>query len=489
MKKRIEFGSPESDAAYLIGGFSAPSERRWIGQVAKMKLFLPEGQPNSLKLELWYDREQHLELLLNGSSLGNARVNGTKGVEASSYTIPARLAKAENVLEFRCQRPHALDAHMPRCLELVALEVDEWAEPDPPKQEPGDYRLYFGDIHVHSNISPCNRPHSGTLKENYERARDDGWDFLAITDHDTFMPDGLWQESIETCDEHNDPGTFATLFAYEWTSFFYGQMNVYSPSSELPLYRCTDFAYDSPPKLWAALSDSGIPVFTAYHHTAAAGWATTWDYYDPEMLPLIEVYSVWRSSETPRGYSIMGREMLAGCTAQDALARGLRVGFVGGGDTHSLKAGPRGIAGVYAAECTREAIWDGLKAKRCYATTGVKMELEFSIAGIGMGGEIKFTPYTQDTLFPCPVYVRAKGAAPIRKIEVIENGKVLYSQDENFGLTEVEVNFKIENVVRKYRHLCLSNPSRSYYVRVTQEDGNMAWSSPIYLSRDWSGIE
>ena len=492
--KKINFGIPESDAAYLIGGFSGSRgrgsvRRRFIGQVARMRLFLPEGESNKLTLDVWYDRQQQAELLLNGVPVGTAQVEGAKKAEQFIFELPAEQVKSENVLEFRCKRPHPLDAHQPRCLELESLEIEKWREPKEPGPETPKYNLYFGDIHVHSNLSPCGYPNNGTLEENYQWAREDGWDFIAIADHDTFMSDKMWRQSIEASEKYNDPGTFAALFAYEWTSFFYGQMNVYSTSPKLPLCRCTDYAYDSPPKLWGALRKAGVPAFSVYHHMAAPGWATTWDYNDPEMLPLIEIYSVWRSSETPDGYCTHSRKKLAGSTARDALARGFRVGFIGGGDTHQLRPGTRGIAGVYAAECTREAIWEALKAKRCYATTGVNIELEFSIAGVGMGGQITFTPYTQDTLFPALVSARAKGTAPIKRIEVIENGEVLYCQHENFGLHEVEIHFQIENSVRKYNPSALSNPSRYYYLRVTQEDGNMAWSSPIYFVRDWSGIE
>ena len=488
--RTIDFGNPQSDAAYLIGGFSGPrGPRRHIGQVAKMRLFLPEGRANKLTLNTRYDREQELELLLNDAPIGTASVKGTKQTEPFAFEIAGDVAKAENVLELRCSRPHPLDAHQPRCLELESLVVEQWDEPEMPEPEAPECGLYFGDIHVHSNLSPCNRPNNGTLDENYEWAREDGWDFIAIADHDTFMSDDMWRESLEACEKYNDPGRFATIFAYEWTSFFFGQMNVYSPSPDVPLHRCTDFATHSPPKLWAALRESGVPAFTVYHHMAAPGWLTTWDYNDPEMLPLIEIYSIWRSSETARGYSRKLRKKLAGCTAQDALARGFRVGFIGGGDTHNYRPGTKGIAAVYATDCTREAIWKALKAKRCYATTGAKIELDVTIAGVGMGKEITFTPYTQDVLFPARVLVTVKGTAPIRSIEVIENGDVIYAQDEHFGQHEALLDFRIENLARAYNTSALSNPSRSYYVRVTQHDGHMAWSSPIYFVRDWSGVE
>jgi len=144
---------------------------------------------------------------------------------------------------------------------------------------------------------------------------------------------------------------------------------------------------------------------------------------------------------------------------------------------------------VYAADCTKEAIWEALKAKRCYAATGVRIELEFSIAGVGMGGEIVFTPYTQDTLFPATCEIRVKGTAPIRSIEIIDNGEIIYRRSPCFGLREIEMKTIIQNLVRLQGGASLSTPSHACYLRVTQEDGNMAWSSPIFLTRDFSGIE
>ena len=78
---------------------------------------------------------------------------------------------------------------------------------------------------------------------------------------------------------------------------------------------------------------------------------------------------------------------------------------------------------------------------------------------------------------------------PIRGIELVDNGEVIFSGGGGFGLREARLDFPIRNLVREQGGASLSPPSHSYYVRVTQEDGHMAWSSPIYLTRDWSGIK
>ena len=50
---------------------------------------------------------------------------------------------------------------------------------------------------------------------------------------------------------------------------------------------------------------------------------------------------------------------------------------------------PGGLVAVYAPELTREAIWDALWHRRCYATTGKRIILEFSVDGEPMGSLIR----------------------------------------------------------------------------------------------------
>jgi hypothetical protein len=108
------------------------------------------------------------------------------------------------------------------------------------------------------------------------------------------------------------------------------------------------------------------------------------DVHDPALERLVEICSChglfeWRLHE--------------------ALRRGYRVGFVGASDDHTCRPGlafpstpemavPGGLAGVHAAAPTREAIWDALWARRCYATTGERIVLWLEADGQPMGSEL-----------------------------------------------------------------------------------------------------
>ena len=108
--------------------------------------------------------------------------------------------------------------------------------------------------------------------------------------------------------------------------------------------------------------------------------------------------------------------------------KGYRLGFVGGSDTHITRPGSiikepgkpfpykeSGLTAVYAKELSREAILDALKHRRCYATTGHRIIVEFSINGHFMGEEfavctgdeldIQFGTFQQKCECPYIVYI------------------------------------------------------------------------------------
>ena len=67
------------------------------------------------------------------------------------------------------------------------------------------------------------------------------------------------------------------------------------------------------------------------HHTKM--WLS-WDCHDRSLEPVLEIYSIWGSGEKPGTdlWEIL-REMTGG--AQEAWARGYRIGVIAGSDTHA----------------------------------------------------------------------------------------------------------------------------------------------------------
>lgn len=339
-----------------------------------------------------------------------------------------------------------------------------------------DFHFYFGDIHGHTSLSDG----TGDVDEYYRMRRDAyELDFASLTDHDNFVGKKLspseWEEIKEITDRFNRSGEFVTFFGQEWTSLRVprggGHMNVYSTRRDIPLFDHTETAYATTAQLveaarsWQAIA---IP-----HHI---GWTgTVWEAMAPDVTTLVEIISVHGAHEFMGNTPIPHRGGMRGYFVQDGLARGLRFGFIGGTDCHGLawqhgecwKRDPYrgGWAGVLARELTRDAIFEALRKRRCFATSGIRMRLVFEINDHLMGEEFE----SQE---PVRAFVDVNSESLIRWIEIVKNNETVY----RFGGEGHHSTFRWED----------PNPTPGtswYYLRVICRDDNMAWSSPIWVTR------
>jgi len=118
-----------------------------------------------------------------------------------------------------------------------------------------------------------------------------------------------------------------------------------------------------------------------------------------------------------------------------------------------------------APELTREAIFDALQARRCYATSGARILLWVTVNGAPMGSEI------EQAEEQVTITVRCHAEAAIGELVVIKNGQVLERSEP--GTWDVRAELMDERVLPGANY---------YYVRVTQADGHRAWSSPVWVN-------
>jgi hypothetical protein len=342
------------------------------------------------------------------------------------------------------------------------------------------FNLYWGDPHIMNGAfwaTPGLTP-----ADHYRYARDTvGLDFAMVTDicrepsiFDTDVKMSLreWEGAKNTAKEFYQPGSFVTFPAYEYNERRHGgDRNVYYiDEQEAELFCWDDPRYDTPEKLWQALK--GKKVMTIPHHSVTLRIGQNWDHHDPQFQRLVEIYSEWGCSERGgcrRAFNIPSD--YGNRSVQAALARGYRLGFVAGSDTHSGEVGGPAKTGVWATKLDRESLWEALWERRCYATTGERIILGFWINGAFMGSEIEGHPLERHLI------IKALGTAPIRIIEVVRNNVTIYRHKGSNVLEEVEYVDR-ENC----RQLPLF-PHLYYYVRVIQSDSEMAWGSPIWLGK------
>lgn len=342
-----------------------------------------------------------------------------------------------------------------------------------------DLQLFWGDIHGHTILSDG----LGSPESYYEFGREEAFlDFCAIADHAQYMSDEDWALTQRITKQFNDPGHYATLLGYEYSCNanmeHYGDKCLYYPGDDGPLLRETDInrgPYEDMAEFAPTWKQHGAMMVLHQH---AMG---TCSYYDPDLVRLTEVYSVWGGSEsaqTSRPLLPSLERDYEGHYAADALAQGSVLGFVGSSDDHAGRPGATdwlrvrqgyggGLVAAWAPALTREAIWDALWNRRCYATTGARIILEFSVDGEPMGGILRSTAFSEGHH---RINVRVLGDEELQGVEILRGREVIHAETSFTSSLTIDIVDTPPPGAANY-----------YYVRVLQLDGEMAWSSPVWV--------
>ena len=338
-------------------------------------------------------------------------------------------------------------------------------------------RLLWGDLHGHSQLSDG----TGRPEDYFRYARDvAALDVAALTDHDRWGVRFLdthpesWQAIRDAVQEFYAPGHFVVLLGYEWTSWLHGHRHVLYFQDDGPVLSAGDSATETPPGLWQALARRRALTFA--HHSAGEPIATNWRYPpDPVLEPITEITSVHGSSEsrdTPRPI----RGGLDGNFVRDVLDTGVRFGFIGSGDSHDGHPGLAhltvreggGLAAIFSEERTREGVYQALRARRVYATNGARIWLQVSLDGRPMGAVLPAASAT-----PHELSIEVAAEAALERVDWIRSGAVVESLDPG-GRRDWSWKGPVPAL----------SAGEYLYVRVVQEGGGAAWSSPFYADQE-----
>ena len=140
-----------------------------------------------------------------------------------------------------------------------------------------------------------------------------------------------------------------------------------------------------------------------------------------------------------------------------------------------------GLTAIVSQEHTRESLLSSLHKRSCYATTGKKIIIEFSLAGSQMGSEVS-TADKPGLAVNRHLSGFIAGTDQLQSVEIIRNGdvvKTLTPEDYHFEFTYDDME-KLQDVTLQGKDK-KQPPFLYYYLRVKQEDGHIGWSSPIWV--------
>ena len=333
------------------------------------------------------------------------------------------------------------------------------------------YDLLYGDLHRHSAYSKCVSSVDGDPLDHWRWAHDvEELDFYAITEHLEFMSYVEWRRVEDLGEALSDNGRVLTLGGFELivpvghTNFFYADQAVGHDLRIACLSSVGQDLSDIWPKLDEWVPEGKVVAIRHYHGGTHQGDDLV-DTHAARYEPVVEI--IQTRGESPAWVQSLWR-------------KGFRVGVIGSSD-HSRNAPfPQALTGLWLpdGERTREAVLDALRARRAFATNGVKMSVLLTVAGskagpvlvMGEEGKIEGTPRLS---------VEVSGTRTLDRVEFYRNETPLHM--EAIGSTRATVEY-VDSAAPPGEHI--------YWVRVTQlaeRPGNrpswgVAYSSPVWAT-------
>ena len=247
--------------------------------------------------------------------------------------------------------------------------------------EDSAYGGYWGDLHGQSGETIG----IGRIEDYMNFARNKA--FLDVTCHqgnDFQIKDVFWDHLNTVTAEWNEPHRFTVFPGYEWSgnTAVGGDHNVIYSQEGGPLFRCShaliedrhDLDKDAHTltDLYQKIRGSGQDT-VVFAHIGGRYADITYD-HDPILETAVEIHSDWGTFEW---------------IAKDSFALGRRIGIVANSDGHKGRPGASypgisefgaygGLTCFLAKENTRDALFDAMRRRHHYATTGCRLVMDVS---------------------------------------------------------------------------------------------------------------
>lgn len=304
-------------------------------------------------------------------------------------------------------------------------------------------RSYWCDLHGQSEETIG----TNSARELIEFARDRAFlDGMSHQGNDFQITTPFWNELNKLTRAYNEDGRFIVFPGYEWSgnTGLGGDRNVMFMHEGRQIHRSSHALVDdladvssdsnSAEQLFQALKDEDCVVFA---HIGGR-YADIKMAHDARIERSVEVHSDWGTFEW---------------LVQDALEQGYRIGILANSDGHKGRHGAShpgaslfgaygGLSCLLATDLTRAGLFDALRRRHHYATTGCRMVLDVRAAfdseamlyaddpNLGAaqhtrGREAMMGDIVQSTDAAVEFTIEAQASAPIERLEIRNGLEVL----------------------------------------------------------------
>jgi hypothetical protein len=335
------------------------------------------------------------------------------------------------------------------------------------------HNVYWGDLHTHSvySIDCIQRARIDmTPAELMDFARyRQGLDFFAVSDHHQPKDDAMrhlgataWAAPMDDVRSRHVPGEFVVFPALEFRDRRGDTVVVCNWEP--------DYAEIEQPEwreirdLWAAWRGRDYLSIPHFHNLGGLAPDEWWANPDFAGEPVLEIFSDHGSYEREDTRE-NGRALCKGFRPDRCgvhfLKQGYKYGFVANSDDHKGHVGVNGLTAVYAPSLDRDDILNAYRERRVYATTNARIRLLFTANDALMGSVLAEASEKE-------LRIEAVGENQLKRVDLFRNGD-LYQ-------TLIPDGTSFAQTIR-----IASEGPDNWYVRVTQVDNHIAWSSPIWF--------
>lgn len=301
---------------------------------------------------------------------------------------------------------------------------------------------------------------------------------LDITSHqgnDFQITKRFWNSIVKQSHHHTIKDKFVAFPGFEWSgnpsvggdhNIIFNQSPILSRSSHALLSNSSDIPSDSPNILDLFRSLNSQDTLVIAH---SGGRRANLTHHSHNFPTHVEVHSCWGTDEN---------------LLFEALERDLTVGIVSNSDGHTLRPGAEtpgnslmfkdisGLTCVIANTLSPQSIFQALKNRHCFATTGHRPIFSVSLQNknhlIGSMGEVIDSPLNINHL---QLNISFTGTTHIKIIQVFNKSKCIHIvRPQNTKVFTHTLSLQLK-----------PRQTHAIFVKVIQQDKHVAWSSPIFI--------